>query len=401
MLGISASHRGQLKLLSLTLLGIFLAGCISTPILPEVKPKGYSFWPAAPDEPRIQYLVSFNSSLDIAKEQSGFDRAVYGESVEAFMLNKPYGARLWNGCIYVCDVRAAGVTILDLRLRQTRIMGVTGQIKISKAVDLAIAADGTKYVIDSVERAVMVFSPQERYRTMYRLGADSSPVGIALAGERLYVTDFKQATVRVLDRNTGSEIMQIGSRGGEDGQFIGPLGVAVDRAGNIFVSDTIKCRVQKFSADGAFLSAFGITGNRPGQFVRPKYMAIGSDDQLHVIDAAFNNVQVFDAQSNVVGYYGGPGKFPGAMDLPAGIDVHETDFDLFAKYVHPAFMVERLILVANQFGDQKVSIYAMGHLKPGATVADTLGGRALTAPGVVPGSQPATRPATTTTAPAK
>ena len=400
MLGISVLHRGAMNLLGLGLLGIFLAGCISTPIVPEVKPKGYSFWPAAPDEPRIQYLVSFNSSLDIAKEQSGFERAVYGESVEAYSLNKPYGARLWNGCIYVCDVRAAGVTILDLRLRQTRIMGGAGQIKIGKAVDLVIAPDGTKYVIDSVERAVMVFTPQERYRTMYRLSAEANPVGIALFGDRLYITDFKLAAVRVLDRNTGSEIMQIGSRGGEDGQFIGPLGVAVDRAGNIFVSDTLKCRVQKFSPDGTLLSAFGTTGNRPGQFVRPKYMAVGSDDQLHVVDAAFNNVQVFDPQGNVVGYYGGSGTFPGAMDLPVGIDVHETDFDLFAKFVHPAFEVERLILVASQFGDQKISIFAMGHLKPGSTIADTLQGRALTAPGVVPGSQPATGPAATT-APAK
>ena len=397
MAGIRASYFGQFKLFTFALLGIFLAGCVSTPPAQDVKPKGYSFWPAAPDEPRIQYLVSFNSSLDIAKEQSGFERAVYGESVEAYALNKPYGARLWNGCIYVCDVRAGGVTIMDLRQRQTRIMGATGPTKISKAVDLVIAPDGTKYVIDSVERAVMVFTPQERYRTMYRLGADASPVGIAIFQDRLYVTDFKNALVRVLDRNTGAEIMQIGQRGGEDGQFIGPLGVAVDRMGNVFVSDTIKCRVQKFSPDGAFLLAFGVTGNRPGQFVRPKYMAIGSDDQLHVVDAAFNNVQVFDPEANVVGYYGGPGSFPGAMDLPAGIDVHETDFDLFAKFVHPAFQVERLILVANQFGDQKISVYAMGHLKPGSTVADTVQGRALTAPGMVPSTQPAA----TTTAPVK
>jgi hypothetical protein len=44
--------------------------------------------------------------------------------------------------------------------------------------------------------------------------------------------------------------------------------------------------------------------------------------------------------------------------------------DLFQQFVHPAFQAERLVLVTNQFGDNKVSVYAMGRLKPGKTTAD-------------------------------
>jgi hypothetical protein len=67
------------------------------------------------------------------------------------------------------------------------------------------------------------------------------------------------------------------------------------------------------------------------------------------------------------------------MYLPAGITVHEGDLDLFQQYVHPAFKVERLILVTNQFGDNKIAIYGMGQLAPGKTIADIAASK-----GVVP-----------------
>jgi pyruvate dehydrogenase E2 component (dihydrolipoamide acetyltransferase) len=56
--------------------------------------------------------------------------------------------------------------------------------------------------------------------------------------------------------------------------------------------------------------------------------------------------------------------------------------DLFQKYVHPAFEAQRLVLVTNQFGDNKVSVYAFGHLKPGKTVKDIAFSSAAVAKGV-------------------
>ena len=370
---------------------ICMAGCASAPKAAAPEKKGYSFWPPAPDEPHIQFLVAYNNSMDVVASESGFSKLIYGkESRQAYLINKPYGVRMWNGCIYVCDVRSKGITVLDLRKQQTRIMGATGVMSIGKAVDVAIAPDGTKYVVDAAQTAVLVYTSDEKFAASFPLPG-SSPVGIAVFGDLLYVADFKNAQVRVLNRQTGVQIRTIGERGGQDGQFIGPLGVAADKEGNIYVSDTIKTRVQKFSPDGKLIMAFGVTGNRMGDFVRPKQLGVGGDGQIHVVDAAFNNVQVFDPEGKIVGYYGAAGRHPGAMDLPAGLDVHETDFDLFAQYVHPAFEVERLVLVANQFGTQKISVYAMGHLKPGKTVADIAAGRGSVAAGVA-ATQPTTAP---------
>ena len=37
-----------------------------------------------------------------------------------------FSVRMWNGRIYICDVRGKGVTVLDLRKKQTRVMGASG-----------------------------------------------------------------------------------------------------------------------------------------------------------------------------------------------------------------------------------------------------------------------------------
>jgi hypothetical protein len=139
--------------------------------------------------------------------------------------------------------------------------------------------------------------------------------------------------------------------------------------------------------------AFGQVGNRAGDFVRPKHMAIDSQGMIYIVDAAFNNVQVFDEKGKIAGFFGSLGTHPGAMDLPAGLWVTESDMDLFQQYVHPAFEARRLVIVSNQFGPNKIAVYAEGHLKPGKTLADIRAGRTSVVeegPATRPTSQPIT-----------
>jgi len=382
---------------TLSILLALLTGCASQNPKQAQQKHTYAFWPEAPDAPRIQFLTAFNSSRDLnPRKKGGFEDLVYGaEPEQAHDINKPYGVRMWNGRIYVCDVRSSGVAVLDLRKKEARVMGATGPGTIEKATDIAIAPDGTKYVIDPTKSAILVFSPDERYVTTFRL-LNSSPVGVAVWQNLLYVVDFKGAHVKVLDRSTGQILRTFGERGGDPGQFIGPVAVTVDNSGNVFVSDPIRARVQKFSPDGKLLLAFGQAGNRPGDFMRPKQMGVGSDGRIHIVDALFSNVQVFDSEGRIEGYYGSEGDHLGAMDLPAGLDVHEGDLDLFSQYLHPAFEAERLILVTNNFGSAKIAVYAMGHLKTGKTVADLAPARATIATGLVAATQPAPAPAAAT-----
>jgi DNA-binding beta-propeller fold protein YncE len=249
-----------------------------------------------------------------------------------------------------------------------RLVGVTGLNRLQNPVDVAAAADGMLYVADK-NRGVVVFDASERFVRVFGL-ENFQPIGIAVHGDRLYVCDMEAQIVRVIDRRSGALVGSIGSVGDADGQFRLPLGVDTDAEGNVYVVDVMRCRLQKFSPDGAFISGVGEMSDTAGNFVRPKHVAVDVEKIMYVVDAAFQNVQLFDAENRLLTSFGSGGGFRGAMNLPAGICISESGVQYFQDEIHPYFDAQRLIIVTNQFGPDKVSIYALGHLKPGRTVAD-------------------------------
>lgn len=349
-----------------------LTGCSSAPAAKQEVRKSYVFWPEAPAEPRVQFVTSYRKASDVKPEKAGgLSDLLYGkaETVADLPISKPYGIAAWDGRVYVTDLRGQGIVVLDLKKQETRLMGASGSGALKRANDVCVGPDGTKYVADMGRQAIAVFDAGERFVKAFS-APDFNPVAVAVRGDELYVCDAKAQVVKVLDRNQGTLLRTIGKPGGEDGQFIFPIDVAVDPSGNLLVVDALKARVQRFSPDGKLLGQFGKAGNRPGDFVRPKHIAVASDGTIFVVDASFNNVQVFDAEGRVMGFFGAMGAHPGAMDLPAGVAVVEGDLSPYRADIHPDFQADRLVLVSNNFGPNKVSVYAVGGLKPGRTVAD-------------------------------
>ncbi|MEK6704030.1 MAG: hypothetical protein AABZ53_17370 [Planctomycetota bacterium] len=158
--------------------------------------------------------------------------------------------------------------------------------------------------------------------------------------------------------------------GDEDGQFRLPIGVSTDKAGNVYVADMMRCKVQKFSPEGTFLAAVGEQGDHAGGFARPKHLAVDSEGVIYVVDSGFQNVQMFNAGFQLLMHFGAFGEFPGAMNLPVGIAVTDTGLEHFQDRLYPGFAAKRLIVVANQFGDQKISVYALGERRSNYSLAD-------------------------------
>jgi DNA-binding beta-propeller fold protein YncE len=64
----------------------------------------------------------------------------------------------------------------------------------------------------------------------------------------VYVADTSNNRIQKFDSN-GTFITKWGNTGSEDGQFVSPLGVAVDSSGNnVYVADTSNNRIQVFSS---------------------------------------------------------------------------------------------------------------------------------------------------------
>ena len=180
---------------------VILAGCATSSRAPSNAAADgvFSFWPPPPDEPRVQFLTSYRFSSDVEAPQSALDQIVFGTDRVVLPIGKPYGVAAWNGRLYVCDVTNPGVVILDLVARETRLMGITGVEPMQQPVDIAIAPDGTKYVVDRVRGKIFVFDANDRF--VMSFGEPGlTPVGVALRGRELLVPDFQTQSVLVLDR---------------------------------------------------------------------------------------------------------------------------------------------------------------------------------------------------------
>jgi sugar lactone lactonase YvrE len=107
--------------------------------------------------------------------------------------------------------------------------------------------------------------------------------------------------------NSGKFLRKFGSQGNGNGQFKplhGTGGVAVDQAGNIYISDRGNNRVQKFDRDGRFVSTFGTPGNGNGQFKHPGPLAVDRTGNVYVIDTGNYRVQKFDGSGRFLLKFG-------------------------------------------------------------------------------------------------
>lgn len=88
--------------------------------------------------------------------------------------------------------------------------------------------------------------------------------------------------------------------------------------GTAAVSDGMNFRVQRFSAEGVWLGAFGRKGDAAGDFALPKGIAADGRGNVWVVDAQFENVQAFGPGGELLMALGREGHGPGEFWLPSG-----------------------------------------------------------------------------------
>jgi len=69
--------------------------------------------------------------------------------------------------------------------------------------------------------------------------------------------------------------------------------VAVDSAGNVYLSDNINHRIQKFTSEGVFITKWGSNGTGDGQFNNPTGVAVDSVGNIYVVDRNNHRTQKF------------------------------------------------------------------------------------------------------------
>jgi DNA-binding beta-propeller fold protein YncE len=189
------------------------------------------------------------------------------------------------------------------------------------------------------------------------------PVDVAIKGNRLYVSDILNQQIHVLDKATDEEISRFGGRGDAEGQLLHPSNLALSPSDTLLVTDSGNFRVQEFSLDGEFIRSFGSVGDRPGKFSRPKGIAVDRDGYTYVVDSQFNNVQIFAHDGGALMAFGALSGGPDSIDLPTVVKIDYDNLSYFQKYADPNFELKYLVLVASQFGRNKVVVFGFGQYK--------------------------------------
>jgi DNA-binding beta-propeller fold protein YncE len=303
-------------------------------------------WPEPPNIPRIRYANYFaGMKIDYAVEtkkpkQSWMDRLAGAESQDDKRLHKdfpyqllgPYGMAVDSkNRLYVADQKVGAIFIFNTETKATELIRNGFEAHFGMINGIAVDDDDRIFVSDGRNAKVLVFGANRKIEAQINEGL-VDPLGLAIDTERrlLYVVDTKQDQVLVYDADTLKLLRRIGTGGKKHelttpGDFALPTNVALDKDGNVYVTDTLNWRVEIFDADGNFLSQFGQHCDAIGCFQRPKGIAVDSDGHVWVVDTGMALVQIYNRQGDLLAYFGGPGRQLGRFNDPMGIAIDKNN----------------------------------------------------------------------------
>jgi len=209
-----------------------------------------------------------------------------------FFIQKDIVAKIWEygtlpatTAVVETDPYAGGYT--DLMPDQFFGSSGAGLGQLNNAHGIAVSPDGTIYVADSSNNRIERFSSSGEYISSW--GSYAS----------------------------------LDSGEAHGGTFNEPWGIAVGPDGSVYVADTWNYRIQKFSADGEFITMWGTggQGETPDAFWGPRGIAVDANGRVYVTDTGNKRVVIFDADGNFIAQFGSGGMEDGQLDEPVGIAV--------------------------------------------------------------------------------
>ena len=221
-----------------------------------------------------------------------------------------------------CDASATGPE-LEI-VSETQFALPADETSLPAPRDITVGQNDEKIILDNAGR-VLVYGAADKLIRQWEMpdSAVGNPEGACvLADGRICVADTHYHQIVYFDAE-GTVVGKFGELGRGPGQFIYPVAVTTDPAGNLYVAEYgSNDRIQKFSPDDEYLTAFGSFGTEAGQFQRPSGL-VWLDGNLYVVDAFNSRVHVFSDSGEYRGLLGSAEvglHYP--YDLALGPDGH-------------------------------------------------------------------------------
>jgi DNA-binding beta-propeller fold protein YncE len=191
------------------------------------------------------------------------------------------------------------------------------------------------------------------------------PSDVAVDGDSVYVLNIQKNRnqIEIFDRKSGKLVGSIGKTSAEKEGLAIPTNFTLDSKGFLYTTNAGSGKVIKLDKDGHFLLSFGEMGDIVGKFARPKGIAVDHEDRIYVVDGGNQNVQIFNEKGRLLAFFGDPGLLRGSLNLPIGITVTRDNLDYYQKFAAPGFILEAAILVTNQYGAEKITVYGLGQMQ--------------------------------------
>lgn len=321
---------------------LLLGGCASLPSqhefrMPAIDPASGAnqVWPALPEVPRYAFVghLRGESNAPAARRNGNvFSRflailvGLGADARDALDLLRPQQvASDRHDRLYVVDTGRQAVFVFDETSGEFALWNESELgVPLASPVGLAVLGDSI-WVTDSELARVYRFDTTGAVTGRIDDRSLRRPTGIAVdaAGQRLFVSDTAAGQVRVFDLD-GRALATWGRPGGGPGEFNRPTFLAY-RDGRLYVADSLNARVQVLDDDGGFLRSIGQRGLFVGNLSRPKGVATDSDGNLYVVESYYDHVLIYDPRGELLLAIGGSGAAAGQFSQPTGIWVDARD----------------------------------------------------------------------------
>lgn len=179
-----------------------------------------------------------------------------------------------------------------------------------EVVAVATDAEGNAFVFNRGEHPVVVFDRQGKFQRSWGEGLFVRPHGIFIGpDDTVYCVDDSDHTVHKFTPN-GELLLTLGASGKyantgavtvdyrtiqrSGPPFNFPTNMALSPKGEIFVADGYgNARVHRFSPEGQLIASWGEPGAKPGQFHVPHGIAIDRAGIVYVADRENSRIQLF------------------------------------------------------------------------------------------------------------
>ena len=228
--------------------------------------------------------------------------------------DQPADVALLDGKLYLVDTGHGRLLQMSADGKDFKVLDKQVDPKLALSAPMAITSDQSQlYVADSGAGQVVLVAPSGKVNRTITLAKGSSadalpprPLGIVVWGDGSFAVSDGNNHRLLKYSADGSLLWTVGTgvpATGENGLNV-PSGLALDKAGNVYVVDVLNSQVKKYSSDGKFLLGFGQLGDQAGQFSRAKAVAVDDAGNIYVSDGLQAAVQVFDQTGAYIGFVG-------------------------------------------------------------------------------------------------